>query len=153
MGKTPPQDLRRTPSAILWRYQNGAKWRATPVELRAWWLAAQVFIRWSRLGVWKRLLALVQGRGVLLGLAFLDGTNVRVGHGLDAFALARADQAGDVKRAHGPARRVPEPSRAEPSQERHEHALRVNAPIDICVGHGMPSSSRQRRNRLLCRSH
>ena len=24
-GKTPPQDLRRTLSAILWRHQNGAK--------------------------------------------------------------------------------------------------------------------------------
>ncbi len=29
-GKTPPQDLRRTLSAILWRHQNGAKWRAVP---------------------------------------------------------------------------------------------------------------------------
>jgi transposase len=26
-AKTPPQDLRRTLSAILWRHQNGAKWR------------------------------------------------------------------------------------------------------------------------------
>ena len=25
-GKTPPQDLRRTLSAILWRHENGAKW-------------------------------------------------------------------------------------------------------------------------------
>jgi hypothetical protein len=32
-GKTPPQDLRRTISAILWRHQNGAKWRAIPEEL------------------------------------------------------------------------------------------------------------------------
>jgi hypothetical protein len=24
-GKTPPQDLRRTFEAILWRYENGAK--------------------------------------------------------------------------------------------------------------------------------
>jgi transposase len=32
-GKTPPQDLRRTVSAILWRHQNGAKWRAVPEEL------------------------------------------------------------------------------------------------------------------------
>jgi len=24
-GKTPPQDLRRTLSAILWRHENGAK--------------------------------------------------------------------------------------------------------------------------------
>jgi transposase len=32
-GKTPPQDLRRTHSAILWRHQNGAKWRSIPEEL------------------------------------------------------------------------------------------------------------------------
>ena len=36
-GKTPPQDLRRTVSAILWRHQNGAKWRAVPEELGPWW--------------------------------------------------------------------------------------------------------------------
>ena len=33
--------------------------------------------RWARLGVWERLLALVQKRGVALGIAFLDGTSVR----------------------------------------------------------------------------
>ena len=31
-GKTPPQDLRRTLSAILWRHQNGAKWRPSPLN-------------------------------------------------------------------------------------------------------------------------
>jgi transposase len=39
--------------------------------------AAQTFVRWTRLGVWDRLLRLVQARGVELGLAFLDGTSVR----------------------------------------------------------------------------
>jgi len=76
-GKTPPQDLRRTLSAILWRHQNGAKWRAIPADLGPWWRAAQVFIRWARVGVWERLLALVQERGVELGMVFLDGTNMR----------------------------------------------------------------------------
>src|SRR5215212_3408168 len=75
-GQTPPQDLRRTLSAILWRHQNGAKC-AIPEELGPWWRAAQVFIRWARAGVWERLLALVQERGVELGMVFLDGTNVR----------------------------------------------------------------------------
>ena len=46
-GKTRPQDLRRTLSAILWRHQNGAKWRAVPEELGPWWRAAQIFIRWA----------------------------------------------------------------------------------------------------------
>ena len=76
-GKTPPQDLRRTLSAILWRHENGAKWRAVPAELGPWWRAAQVFIRWARAGVWERLLSLVQERGVQLGMVFLDGTSVR----------------------------------------------------------------------------
>ena len=39
-GKTPPQDLRRTISAIVWRHQNGAKWRAIPAELGPWSRAA-----------------------------------------------------------------------------------------------------------------
>ena len=76
-GKTPPQDLRRTLSAILWRHQNGAKWRAVPEELGPWWRAAQIFIRWARAGVWERLLTLVQERGIQLGMTFLDGTSVR----------------------------------------------------------------------------
>ena len=76
-GKTPPQNLRRTISAILWRHQNGAKWRSVPAELGPWARAAQTFIRWARLGVWERLLRLAQEKGVQLGMTFLDGTSIR----------------------------------------------------------------------------
>lgn len=76
-AKMPPSDLRRTIGAILWRHENGAKWRSLPAELGLWWMAAQTFIRWARLGVWERLLALLQERGVALGIAFVDGTSVR----------------------------------------------------------------------------
>src|ERR687893_2359009 len=76
-AKVPPSDLRRTVSAFLWRHENGAKWRALPAELGPWWMAAQTFIRWARLGVWERLLNLVQERGIQLGMTFLDGTSVR----------------------------------------------------------------------------
>jgi transposase len=77
-GKTPSQDLRRTISAIFWRHQNGAKWRrAIPVKLGPWSRAAQTFIRWAHLGVWERLLLLVQERGVHLGMTFLDGTSIQ----------------------------------------------------------------------------
>src|SRR5918911_4829696 len=76
-GKTPPKQLRRTISAIFWRHQNGAKWRSIPAELGPWWLAAQLFIRWAKRGVWERLLELVQRRGIALGMTFLDGTTVR----------------------------------------------------------------------------
>ncbi len=91
-GKTPPQDLRRTLSAILWRHQNGAKWRAVPEELGPWWRAAQIFMRWARAGVWERLLTLVQERGVQLGMVFLGGTNVRAHQ-----KAAGARRKGDLK--------------------------------------------------------
>jgi transposase len=91
-GKTPPQDLRRTLSAILWRHQNGAKWRAVPEELGPWWRAAQIFIRWARAGVWERLLNLVQACGVELGMVFLDGTSVRAHQ-----KAAGARRKGDLK--------------------------------------------------------
>ena len=76
-GKTPPEDLRRTMSAIFWRHQNGAKWRSVPAELGPWWRAAQLFIRWAKRGVWERLLELVQQRELALGMTFIDGTNLR----------------------------------------------------------------------------
>jgi transposase len=79
-GKTPPQDLRRTIAAILWRHQNGAKWRAIPADLGPWSRAAQTFIRWARLGVWERLFLLAQEGGVQLGRTFLDGTSIRAHH-------------------------------------------------------------------------
>src|SRR5215212_1315675 len=89
-GKTPPQDLRRTLSAILWWHQNGAKWRAIPEELGPWWRAAQIFIRWAKAGVWERLLSLVQDHKVQLGMVFLDGTSVRA-HQKAAGAARRGD--------------------------------------------------------------
>jgi transposase len=76
-GKTPPHDLRRTIEAIVWRHQNGAKWRSVPPDLGPWWRAAQMFIRWARLGVWEQLLDLAQQRGIALGMTFLDGTSIR----------------------------------------------------------------------------
>ena len=75
--KTEHHDLRQTIEAIIWRCQNEAKWRSVPAELGPWWTAAQTFIRWARLGVWERALALAQEKGVALGMAFLDGTNIR----------------------------------------------------------------------------
>ncbi len=79
-GKTPPQELRRTISAIFWRHQNGAKWRSIPAELGPGWLAAQLFIPWAKQGVWERLLDLVQQHNMALGMSFLDGTNIRAHH-------------------------------------------------------------------------
>jgi transposase len=91
-AKVPLSNLRLTMSAILWRHENGAKWRSLPSELGPWWMAAQTFIRWARLGVWERLLNLVQQRGVQLGMTFLDGTNVRAHQ-----KAAGARRKGDLK--------------------------------------------------------
>ena len=91
-GRTPPRDLRRTLSAIVWRHENGAKWRAIPAELGPWSRAAQTFIRWAHLGVWERLLLLAQERGVQLGMTFLDGTSIRAHH-----KAAGAEKSGNSK--------------------------------------------------------
>ena len=40
-------------------------------------MAAQMFICWSRLGVWERRLEMAQERRIALGMTFLDGTSVR----------------------------------------------------------------------------
>src|SRR3954465_13606209 len=72
-GKTPHHDLRRAIEAIIWRHENGAKWRSIPPELGPWWLAAQTFNRWGHLGVWERLLEAAQAGGVALGMGVLGG--------------------------------------------------------------------------------
>ena len=56
-------------------------------------MAAQTFIRWSRLGVWERLLVLVQQRGMSLGMTFLDGTSIRAHQ-----KAAGAAQKGQLRR-------------------------------------------------------
>lgn len=100
-GKTQHHDLRRTIEAILWRHQNGAKWRSLPAELGPWWRAAQTFIRWARLGVWERLLEVVQERGVALGMTFLDGTTIRAHQ-----KAAGAARKGDLERSATSVRRL-----------------------------------------------
>ena len=102
-AKVPPSNLRRTVEAVVWRCRNGAKWRAIPAELGPWWMAAQTFIRWSRLGVWDRLFDLVKARGVDLGMVFLDGTSIRA-HAKAAGAAKR----GDLGRAATTVRRLAE---------------------------------------------
>ena len=88
-----PSDLRRTVEAVVWRCTSGAKWRSIPAELGPWWKAAQIVIRWARLGVWDRLLAMAQARGVELGMVFLDGTSIRA-HA----KAAGASKKGDLER-------------------------------------------------------
>ncbi len=108
-GKTAPKDLRRTISAIVWRHENGAKWRAIPAELGPWSRAAQMFIRWAHLGVWERLLRLAQERGVQLGMTFLDGTSIRAHH-----KAAGAEKRGSTARSEMSVRRLAAHAAATP---------------------------------------
>ena len=89
-GKAPPRTLRRTIEAILWRHQNGARWRSIPAELGPGWAAAQTFLRWARKDVWERLLERVRRSGISFGMVFLDGTNVRA-HQKAAGAARKGD--------------------------------------------------------------
>ena len=98
-AKVPPRYLRRTISAIVRRHDNGAKWRAVPNELGPWWMAAQTFIRWSRLHVWERLLALVQEQGVQVGMTFLDATNIPAANA-SRFGERTRRRPGRPKRPH-----------------------------------------------------
>jgi transposase len=91
-GKTPPEDLRRTISAIFWRHQNEAKWRRLPAELGPWWRAAQLFTRWAKQGGWERLLDLVQPHDRALGMTFIDGPTIRA-HAKAAGAQKRGSTA------------------------------------------------------------
>ena len=42
-GQGSARHLRRTISAMIWRHDNGAKWRSLPEALGPWWMAAQTF--------------------------------------------------------------------------------------------------------------
>lgn len=95
-GARPRKDDRRTIEAILWRLDNGAKWRSIPAELGDWHHAYLRFRRWARLaqgsvrrsrmewqgegvrGVWDRIMAHVVAAGEpKLAFACIDGTTAR----------------------------------------------------------------------------
>src|SRR5918993_920876 len=106
-------NLRRTFEAIVWRMQNGAKWRAIPAELGPWWMAAQTFIRWSKLGVWERFFEAAKAAGrPALGMVFMDSTILR----------AHQKAAGAAKRG------TPQPSHRARTTKRSAAARAALAP-------------------------
>ena len=112
--KTEHKNLRRTIEAIIWRHENGAKWRSIPRDLGPWWMAAQTFICWSHHGVWERLLEQApQREGLRLGMAFLDGTTIRAHQ-----KAAGAAKKGDLPRSGTSVRRWAAPAAASPPRPR-----------------------------------
>lgn len=63
-GARPRTEDRRTIEAIIWRLDNGAKWRSIPSELGNWHHAYLRFRRWAvRAADWARRLS---GSAILL---------------------------------------------------------------------------------------
>jgi transposase len=77
-GARPRREDRRTIEAIIWRLDNGAKWRSIPAELGDWHHAYLRFRRWAVRGVWDQIMAHVVARGEpQLAFACIDGTIAR----------------------------------------------------------------------------
>lgn len=78
----PRQDDRRSLNAILWKLATGALWRDRPERYSPWQTVYTRFWRWTRAGVWDRMLAAVQRQADAAGQLdwethFVDSTVVR----------------------------------------------------------------------------
>ncbi len=77
-GARPRTEDRRTIEAIIWRLDNGAKWRSIPAELGDWHHAYLRFRRWAVRGVWDKIMAHLVAQGEpQLAFACMDGTIAR----------------------------------------------------------------------------
>ena len=78
----PPNDHRTIIDALLWLAKTGAPWRDLPERFGPWRGVATRFYRWTRSGLWERILAelrrMADARGRIDWEAhMIDGTNVR----------------------------------------------------------------------------
>ena len=77
-GARPRVEDRRTVDAIIWRLDNGAKWRSIPSEFGDRHHAYLRFRRWAVRGVWDKIMAhLVAAGEPRLTFACVDGTIAR----------------------------------------------------------------------------
>ena len=77
-GARPRKEDRRMIEAIIWRLDNGAKWRSIPAELGDRHHAYLRFRRWEVTGVWDKIMAHVVAEGEpKLAFACIDGTVAR----------------------------------------------------------------------------
>jgi transposase len=78
----PRKDDRLVLNGILWKLATGAPWRDLPERYGPWQTVYTRFRRWTRAGVWDRLLAAVQRQADAAGeldwaVHFVDGTVIR----------------------------------------------------------------------------
>lgn len=86
VGRLREVDLREVVNAILYRSDNGVKWRNLPGDFPAWQTVYGYFRLWVRMGVWESLnVALVEevrraaGRMEQPSLGIIDSQSVRLG--------------------------------------------------------------------------
>jgi len=78
----PPRDHRRIVDALLWLGKTGAPWRDLPERYGPWRTVATRFYRWTRAGLWDRILSELQcmadaAGGIDWEVHMVDGTSVR----------------------------------------------------------------------------
>lgn len=76
------RDHRRMIDAILWALSDGGRWRNLPAAFGPWQSAYDRFRRWTRSGLWDRVLAALRQRKADAGeidgrLYSIDGSVVR----------------------------------------------------------------------------
>ena len=78
----PPKDRRLVLDALLWLGKTGAPWRDLPERFGPWRTVATRFYRWTRSGLWERLLGELRRVADAAGwidwdVHMVDGTSVR----------------------------------------------------------------------------
>ena len=78
----PPKEHRLILDALLWLGRTGAPWRDLPERFGPWRTVATRFYRWTRSGLWDRLLAELRrvadaAGGIDWAAHMVDGTSVR----------------------------------------------------------------------------
>src|SRR5215207_8432268 len=78
----PPNDHRTIIDALLWLAKTGAPWRDLPDRFGPWRTVATRFYRWTRSGLWERILAELRRMADAKGsidweVHMIDSTSVR----------------------------------------------------------------------------
>jgi transposase len=76
------KDHRRMIDGILWALSDGGRWRNLPREFGPWQSVYDRFRRWTRRGLWDRIVRHLQARRMHTGdidwsLFCIDGTSIR----------------------------------------------------------------------------
>jgi transposase len=100
----PTRELRLLVEGIIFWMRAGLPWRDLPAEFGRWPTVANCFYRWTRAGVWDRLLARLQADADARGeldwlLHFIDSSTVRAHQ-------HAAGAKGGMRRPRGSAARV-----------------------------------------------